>query len=360
MGKWLFLAAIAMLLCSCSLLPQEEEYISKPLIRDYRQSEYKLSYVQFGDVVLTETISCKYMPVQSEYLSFSVGGEFYDEIYVQKGDLVKKGQLLAQLDVSDLLEEIDSLERHISALERSIRDLSEQCALETDAQTRLLSSLSAQERASLRTVEDIQEQYDRQMLPIRDDLQISKLRLEEEQRKLENRRLYANFDGAITYVRDIQPGDRSVEGKNFIGMADASNSVFTAGTKNYEFLPEGAHVSILCNKEYLEAEVVSAKSLGFEETFDKSGAKTMYFRLLSPGVHLETNEHGTLTIVLDESKDTLYIPSGALHTVDDRYFVYQADENGIKVMVDVEVGLMTQKYVEILSGLAEGDGVIDD
>ena len=357
-GKWIALAAVPAMLCSCSLLPKEEEYVSKPTIRSYTQAEYELSYVQFGDVTLTENVSCKYMPASTETLSFSVGGVYYDDIYVEKGDLVKKGQLLAQLDVSGLSESIEALEEQIASYERSVHNLEEQCALAVGAQERLLATMTPQQAAAQQTPEEVREQYIRQIGALEDQITISRMRIEEEKTKLEQRRLYAGIDGAITYARKMEQGMRSAEGELVIGIADASTSVFSGSTANYELLPEGMEVSIYSNKEYLPAVVVSAESLGLQEEYSNKGAKTLYFQLLEPNASLETNDRGTIVLTLAQAKDTLYIEEDALRSVDGHRFVYHMDENGLKQMVDVEVGLITPFYVEILSGLSEGDNVI--
>jgi len=359
-AKWLALAAIPAVLCSCSLLPQEEEYVSKPTLRSYSQAEYELSYVQYGDVTLTENIPCKYLPASTESLSFNIGGVYYDEVFVEKGDLVKKGDLLVQLDVSGLDESIAAGEEHLASLKRTIRNLEEQCALSVEAQTRLLSALSPEQAAAQKQPEEIREEYLRQIEPLQDELSIGVLRLEEERTKLEQRRLYAGIDGAVTYVRKVDQSTRSSEGELVLSIADASTSVFTGSTLNYGLLPEGTEVSIYSNKEYLPATVVSAQSLGLEESYSEKGEKTLYFQLQTPNAALETNDRGTLTLTLEKHTDTLFIEKDALYTVGERTFVYHMDENGLKQMVDVEIGLVTPFYIEILSGLSEGDNVIMD
>lgn len=357
-GKWISLGIIPALLCSCSLLPQEEEYVRKPMIRSYVQAEYDLSYVQFGDVVLTENIACKYMPVSTQQLCFTVGGVYYDEIYVEKGDLVQKGDLVAQLEVSGLDEEIESLQKQMEDMYRSISNLQEQRALAVDSQRRILAAMSSAQAAGQKTPEELRAEYDEQIETIEENLEIYAMRLEEAQAELAERSLYAGIDGAVTFVRKIEEGTKSVEGDLVVSIADATNSVFSAETANYDLLLEGTIVSIFTNKEYWPAEVVSAQALGLEEEYSKTGKKTVYFRLTTPNADLESGDRGSLTLVIAESRDTLYIPKGALHTVEGRNFVYQMDEQGLKTMVDVEIGLTTNNYVEILSGLAEGDNVI--
>ena len=75
----------------CSMLPEEEEFRSAPVLRDYQQAEYTLTPVLRGDLELTQSISCRYEPVKEEKLSFGVGGLYFAGIYVERGDYVTKG-----------------------------------------------------------------------------------------------------------------------------------------------------------------------------------------------------------------------------------------------------------------------------
>lgn len=358
MGKWISITAMAALLCSCSLLPQEEEYVSMPVIRSYEQREYELSYVQFGDVTLTETLPCKYMPVSTEQLVFPVGGVYYNGIYVEKGDIVHKGDLLAQLDVTALLEEQEQLETQRSKMQQEMDNLIEQRTLAVDSQRRILSVMSPDEAARQKTPEEVQREYDVHIQRSEEDIALCDMRLEEVRQKIAQRSLYAGIDGAVTYVRPIDTGAKSSEGELVVSIADATNSVFSAETLNYALLETGTEVSILSKKEYLSAVTVSAEELSLEEAFSKTGKKTVYFRLLAPNADLESGDRGTLTLTVAVAEDVLFIDKDALHTVDGRNFVYQMDENGLKTMVDVEIGLVSNNYVEIRSGLSEGDNVI--
>ena len=355
-GKWLALAIGAMWLCSCSLLPAEKEQRSVPVIRGYTQPEYTLSYAQWGDVVLTEVISCRYMPVSVEMLAFPIGGEYYGGVYVQKGDIVHKGDLLAELDTQGLDERISTAEADIASREMEIRHLAERRDLEVANRRSLLA---ADASASQESAEDLAVRWDTRIRAAKESLAVAQERLEELRASLAQRRLYAGIDGAVTYVRTISDGARSVEGEAFVRVADASNSVFFGQTENWELLPDGASVTLTIKHEDVEARVVSAESLGLpDEGINNKGQKTVYFRLAAPDGTLESGDRATLTLLLAQSQDTLYIPAKALHSVSGRTFVYQKDERGLKVMVDVEVGLVTNSLVEILSGLEAGDNVI--
>lgn len=323
-----------------------------PVIKNYSGAGYSLSYVVFGDLTKTETVTCRYMAVNTETLAFRIGGEYIGEVYVKKGDMVKKGDLLAELDLEALRDTMESARAGIDDLNRTMENTREQMALALETAARS-DAVTGQN-----TVDSVRERYEATLSSLSDRLEIANMRYEEYSEQMDRSQLRAGIDGAVTYVRAVTDGQKSVEGETFISIADASNSVFSAETQNYELLPDGMPVEIYVNKEYLEAEVVSAEELGFEESFTKKGAKKLYFRLTAPNASLETGDRGILTLTLAEAKDTLYIPVKALHNVGDRYFVYQADETGLKVMTDVVPDLENGKYVEILSGLEEGENVI--
>jgi hypothetical protein len=61
--------------------------------------------------------------------------------------------------------------------------------------------------------------------------------------------------------------------------------------------------------------------------------------------------------VLAASYNVLRVPAIGVHSVDGRYFVYVL-EDGLRRMRTVEIGLVTHNFVEIISGLAEGDVVV--
>jgi len=71
------LTLACMLTTSCSLLPEEETFSTAPLIREYEKEEFKLAFAERGDMLLEQKISCTYVPVQTEALRFTVGGEYF-------------------------------------------------------------------------------------------------------------------------------------------------------------------------------------------------------------------------------------------------------------------------------------------
>ena len=58
---------------------------------------YDMAAVTRGDVQKTQRIKCTYRQVNDESLSFGISGISVKKVYVQEGDTVEKGQVLAEL-----------------------------------------------------------------------------------------------------------------------------------------------------------------------------------------------------------------------------------------------------------------------
>ena len=75
---------------------------------------------------------------------------------------------------------------------------------------------------------------------------------------------------------------------------------------------------------------------------------------------LESGNTGAVNVVLDERKGVLYTLAEAVKTANGQRIVYCLDENGMKIMKNVETGLEAGEWIEIVSGLEEGDSVVLD
>jgi len=72
--------------------------------------------------------------------------------------------------------------------------------------------------------------------------------------------------------------------------------------------------------------------------------------------YLKTGMTGKVTIIIDKLKDVLYVPIQSVVTVEDKKVCYVAGSPAEKR--EVETGLFNDNFVEIKSGLAEGEKVM--
>jgi multidrug efflux pump subunit AcrA (membrane-fusion protein) len=76
------------------------------------------------------------------------------------------------------------------------------------------------------------------------------------------------------------------------------------------------------------------------------------------GTHdaLKTGMTGKVTVIIDKLQDVLYVPIQSVVTVEDKKICYVAGSPAQKR--EVETGLFNDNFVEIKSGLAEGEKVL--
>lgn len=344
-------AIVVSMLSACQMFPAEEELPAAPLIRSYETVEYKQAAVIRGDLVKTVKVNCSYVPAKLANLGFVLGGERIDRIYVEDGDQVKAGDVLAELLYTDLSDRIASKEYDIQVLELKREHLLEDHQL-------ALEKLDLQEAGPTR-IKETNESYEKQLQSIDDSLYINRMKLEELQKDLRDRQIIADFDASVTFARKLSDGERSVEDRTYVTIADMSTTAFTVDGDDAAYFPLGTQVEITCNKMTLTAESVDPSALGITEAIE-TDEPIAYLKLHNPEPSLEDGDRGTIEVVLDSRTDVLYVTKDAVKTAEGKQFVYVLDENGLKVMQDVTVGLDIGKYIEIVSGLNEGDSVVLD
>jgi multidrug efflux pump subunit AcrA (membrane-fusion protein) len=342
------LAILLMLcMCGCFLLPEEAKVPELPLVTPYAGDEFVTAYVTRGNMTLKETINCLYSATKSETLSFRITGADYGSVFVDTGDYVTAGTLVAELDVSSILEDMKSVGNDIAKLEVELDE--EYKALDLTYLTEELnggtSTVSSDaKKASIAYKES--------------KLDIFILKKAELEQKLEERRLYAGINGTVTYVKKIKDGLKSSKNDNVVIITDMDSSVFIASTELYDLFKPGQEVIISSEGTAYTTVFTAAEQLGLKEQIDGSGRKTVYFTVTGSEAPSKSGAKGSVELFLDSREDVLMIPSKAVFTVDGQSMVYYQDENGVKSAKEIECGLKADGFIEITGGLNEGDCVI--
>ncbi len=338
---------LTLCLCGCFLLPEEAKIPELPLVTPYGGSEFSTAYVTRGDMTLTEKVSCTYSATRSERLSFGLDDEYYGSIFVEAGDYVKAGALVAELDISKLSGEIASVSGEIEKLEIELDEESkalELALLDEELEGSGSTATSDAKKAAIAYKES--------------SLEILNEKKAELEQKIEARRLYAPISGTVTYVKKITAGMKSAKNENVVIITDMDSSVFIGATANYAYFTPGQEVTVYSDGAEYAAVYTPAEQLGLDAKIDESGRKTVYFAITGSEAPAETGAKGTVELFLDERRDVLMIPSRAVFSVDGQTMVYYEDGNGIKSAKEIECGLQAEGYTEIISGLSEGDCVI--
>lgn len=344
----------AALLCGCG--QQEESPFMK--VEDSNDTiTYDYCTVERGDVALTTPIRCTYTQQDGQEVSFSVTGRRVDKVYVEEGDKVKKGDVLAEFDIGNLESQIEDLEYRITRNERLLEYTESNEALDiSQAWVNYLNKPypGGQEDVK-KTVSSIQENYNRQREDIQDTLELDRLELGMMKQELKNSRVYAGINGIVYGIQKDLEGSTSKEGQVIMTIIDNSKSLFETKAVEYAgYFREGETVSLT---------VVTGSAPGKYELLPYNMSNwgevlqfSIYDGPATTGIEVGTG--GTMYLTLDSRRNVLCVPKTAVNSADDKYFVYVADEDNMRQIRWVETGLFGDDSIEILSGLEEGEKVI--
>ena len=351
-------AALAAPLGGCALLPKEDEPPAPPIIRSYEAETYRYAEVQRGDVTETLRVSCSYTPAKKETLAFAESGVQISAVYVENGDSVTEGELLAELDRSAIGPQIDAAEYNLESLTLERRHLSEDWGYESRGYD--LRIAAARDAGQDVMVSRLQKQKRTAASAYQSRLEIYNIRIANLEEKLaelraldESRQLLAPFDGTVTSVRQSAEGSVSVAGEAIVTVSDKSTSVFTMSGKGSEYLQVGDRVELTISSTVYPATVIDPAKYGVE-----AAETSRYIELDEYMPDLKDNASASLTFVVEERKDVLWVTAAAVKSANGQSFVYIMSEDGIRTVQYIETGFAAAGRVEVLSGLSEGEQVI--
>jgi len=358
--KYLLIPAVLLstaMLSSCSLLPEEEEIRTAPLLRATVSETFELALVERGDLTLSEKISCRYVPVQSASLSFTLTGEYIDKMTVHPGDKVTAGQLLGQLQLDDLEDRIDDAESAAAELELRLAHLGELYDLELRRIELRSENLDSEEKQEL--LEALDRDFLSRRTSLQDSLALQRLTLESLRQELTERQLRAPFDGTVTYVKEYKEGALSANGETAITIADSTMSLFRAETPLWSSFRPGDEYDITVSRVSYPAVVTGEEELGLEPQKRTEGEKAyVYFALKEPAFDLEEGDRGTVELILEEYIDVLHVPANTVSSAGGQSIVYYKREDGMKAYKPVVTGPTVAKRTIILEDLTEGEAII--
>ena len=314
MSKILFI--FILILSSCAFFPEEEIIRQPQIARNINNTTIRTYTANIGDVRLFSNLMASYVPVREERLSFELDSIMISNIYVQIGDYVQEGDIVASLHMPELVQAYRDMEREEEWVRLHI-------------QSAQIRRISATDRAV----------YNNEIHFLSQQLDILQLQREYLENEIEKRLLRAPLDGVVTHVMAVHEGMLSNALHTLMVISDPTETVFAV---RGNLLINDTHI-IHFNHDSYNSIVIDQ-----DEEFSYLVITDDIFNILG---------NPFIQIILDEVQDVLRIPVSALRTAGDRAFVHVLVD-GVRVLQDVEVGLIGNEFVEIISGLQEGDNIV--
>ena len=357
----------------------------------------KLQKVEKGDLAKSVVATGKVTPITKVEVKSKASG-IVKKLLVDSGDKVKKGQLLAQLDKEEIQAQV---EQYRAAVEAAAANLMSSEAdyerAKVDAEGPEVPLLKrAYERAigmakagvvSTSALEDAQKNYElalnkqnvskAQMTVLKAKIAQSQGQLSRDRanlKQLEEQLSYTDIESPIDGVvlsRDVEMGDAV---SSILVLGSSATLVMTLGDTSQVYVKGKVDESDI-GKVYLgqpaRIKVESFKDKTFNGVVtkispmgvEKDNVTTFEVRasINNPGGELKAEMTANAEIILEEHKNVLQIPEGAIiYDKDKKASVEIPDpsaKDGKKKMA-VNIGISNGAKTELLSGLKEGDQVV--
>jgi HlyD family secretion protein len=357
----------------------------------------KLAKVEKGDLAKNVVATGKIEPITKVEIKSKASG-IVKKLYVDAGDAVKPGQLLAELDKEEIQARVREARAALEAAEANRR------AADADMERAKVDSLGpdvplllrAYERAksmagegvvSQAALDDAQRNYEMSVNKqnmARAQLTMSKAKVAQAHAQVQQSR--ANLERAEEEFRNstlMAPIAGTVLGRN-VEMGDAVSSILVLGSSatlimtlgdTHEVYVKGKVDEADIGKVYLDQpariKVESFKDKTFEGKVtkisplgvEKDNVTTFEVRvsITNPGGELKAAMTANAEILLEEHKGVLIIPEGAiLYDKDRKASVEVPDAKGEdgKKKVAIKIGISNGAKTEVLEGLKENQEVV--
>jgi HlyD family secretion protein len=357
----------------------------------------KLAKVEKGDLAKSVVATGKVEPITKVEVKSKASG-IVKKLYVEYGDRVKKGQLLAQLDKEEIQAQVDQSRAGLEAAEASLKGAEADLErAKVDAESPDVPLLKrAYERASgmaksgvvsTSALEDAQKNYE---LALNKQnvakAQVTVLRAKQAQAQAQVAQDRANLkqlEEQLGYTDIVSPIDGIVLSRD-VEMGDAVSSILVLGSSatlvmtlgdtsevyvkgkvdesdiGKVYLAQPARIKVESFKDKtFNGKVTKISPMGVE----KDNVTTFEVRVSinNPGGELKAGMTANAEIILEEHKNVLQIPEGSiLYDKDKKASVEIPDpkaKDGKKKLA-VNIGISNGAKTEVLSGLKEGDQVV--
>ena len=357
----------------------------------------KLQKVEKGDLAKSVVATGKVTPITKVEVKSKASG-IVKKLLVDAGDKVRKGQLLAQLDKEEIEAQVEQSRAGAQAAEASLTSAeADYQRAKVDAEGPEVPLLKrAYDRAigmakegvvSTSALEDAQKNYElalnkqnvskAQATVLKAKIAQSQGQLAQDRanlKQLEEQLSYTDIESPIDGVvlsRDVEMGDAV---SSILVLGSSATLVMTLGDTSSVYVKGKVDESDI-GKVYLgqpaRIKVESFKDKTFNGVVtkispmgvEKDNVTTFEVRVSinNPGGELKAEMTANAEIILEEHKNVLQIPEGAIiYDKDKKASVEIPDPSAKegKKKIAVNIGISNGAKTELLSGLKEGDEVV--
>jgi macrolide-specific efflux system membrane fusion protein len=324
----------------CSLLPKEDAEEALPTITPPKLSEKPTVLVKTETIEIRESGIGKIVSEQEETLFFndiamkaSPSARIKD-IYVESGDAVQQGQLLAELDVADKVRELRRVKLEFRKEELKLIEI-------------------------LRKAEDYEPE---ELEQFKIDFELKKTSILDLEEAIANAQLTAPFSGTVISISKKRGA--TIQAYEPVVMVADLNQLTVAAELTADALRNvaiGMDTLVTINAAGTHKGQIRRLPTITESNNESDPNKQKDDVVIELERWPESVTRGTplsIAVIINRKENVVVIPPSTLRSFNGRSYVQVVDDAGNKREVDVEVGLKTATQVEIVKGLVPGQKVV--
>lgn len=324
-----FIILLMAVLSGCIFFPKEEEILAPP-IKEPDKITYETVEVKKGDVEKEIRVTASFVSVSQNDLYYKDRGGRLETIHVSLGDVVKKGDLIAEIETSTIENDILLQEIALKRAQISYDNAYMRYDIEGGSKTEM-------ELAQL-------------------DVDANRIKLNSLKKELESAKLLASIDGKVAFLTDTKLGEYVNAYQTIVRIADPSKlQLLYSGDKASSF-ELGSEVNVDFDGGHYTGEVVmTPKSI--PEDADKQLKESVQISVNDLPPDVSIGKSATVRLTLEKRSDVIIIPKQVVNNFGSRKFVNVLKDN-IREERDIEVGIENNIEVEVIKGLEPGELII--
>lgn len=170
--------------------------------------------------------------------------------------------------------------------------------------------------------------------------------------------LSAGISGEVAALNMFSKGDFVEEDAAAMAVGDSSRKMLRCEYVSGTTVTAAQDVYAIVDGVRYEIEYETMGSREYEMLEERDGEVYSTFYFKDGGEDVEIGSFAVIVIVRQSKDQVLTVSGNALYNDNGAYYVYVSGENGTRVYTQVQIGMRSGMFVEILSGLSEGDKVI--
>jgi len=357
----------------------------------------KLVKVEKGDLAKSVVATGKVTPITKVEVKSKASG-IVKKLMVEYGDKVKKGQLLAQLDKDEIQAQVDQSRAALQAAQASLASSeadSERAMVDAEGpdvpllkrQYERAEEMAKDGVVSASALDDADRNYKMALNKqnvAKAQVQVLKAKIRQSQaEEAKDQANLAQLEEQLSYTDLVSPIDGIVLSRD-VEIGDAVSSILVLGSSATLVMTLGDTSQVYVKGKVDESDIgkvylgqpARIKVESFKDkTFygkvtkispmgvEKDNVTTFEVRVSinNPGGELKAEMTANAEIILEEHKNVLQIPEGAILYDKDKQASVEVPDSKAKDgkrKVAVNIGISNGAKTELLSGLKEGDQVV--